>query len=140
MLPDSDKYQISEFQIPSRVYLQEINSLRAELVNILRAELDKKNKECIDIRAELDKKNKECIDIRAELDEKNKQSIYTNIESHKTQKSIITTACVGRKYGDVLHYPEGSTRFVAECDLPTDRGIFRLRAYTYRCAKVVVRN
>ena len=140
MLPDSDKYQISEFQIPSRVYLQEINSLRAELVNILRAELDKKNKECIDIRAELDKKNKECIDIRAELDEKNKQSIYTNIESHKTQKSIITTAGVGQKYGDVLHYPEGSTRFVAECDLPTDRGIFRLRAYTYRGAKVVVRN
>ena len=42
--------------------------------------------------------------------------------------------------GDDYHYPEGSTRFIAECDLPTDRGNFRMRAYTYRGAKVVVRD
>ena len=41
---------------------------------------------------------------------------------------------------DEFHYPEGTTRFVAECDLPTDRGNFRMRAYTYRGAKMVVRD
>lgn len=40
---------------------------------------------------------------------------------------------------DDFHYPEGTTRFIAECDLPTDRGNFRMRAYTYRGAKMVVR-
>lgn len=42
--------------------------------------------------------------------------------------------------GDDYHYPEGSTQFVAECELPTDRGNFRMRAYSYRGAKVVVRD
>ena len=42
--------------------------------------------------------------------------------------------------GDDYHYPEGSTQFIAECELPTDRGNFRMRAYSYRGAKVVVRD
>ena len=48
----------------------------------------------------------------------------------------------GKRTGedDDFHYPEGTTQFVAECDLPTDRGNFRLRAYSYRGAKVVVRD
>lgn len=47
----------------------------------------------------------------------------------------------GRTTGeDDFHYPEGTTQFVAECDLPTERGNFRLRAYSYRGAKVVVRD
>lgn len=37
-------------------------------------------------------------------------------------------------------FPEGSTEFVAECKLPTEKGMFRLRAYRYRGAKVVLRN
>ena len=41
---------------------------------------------------------------------------------------------------DDFHFPEGLTEFVAECDLPTDRGNFRMRAYSYRGAKVVVRD
>jgi len=58
----------------------------------------------------------------------------------RTELSASTFAGGRRKDGDDFHYPEGSTRFVAECDLPTDRGTFRLRAYTYRGAKVVVRD
>ena len=35
---------------------------------------------------------------------------------------------------------EGRTEFIAECQLPTDKGLFRLRSYRYRGAKVVIRN
>lgn len=35
---------------------------------------------------------------------------------------------------------EGRTEFIAECQLPTDKGMFRLRSYRYRGAKVVTRN
>jgi len=35
---------------------------------------------------------------------------------------------------------EARTEFVAECKLPTDRGLFRLLSYRYRGAKLVVRN
>ena len=31
---------------------------------------------------------------------------------------------------------EGRTEFIAECQLPTDKGLFRLRSYRYRGAKV----
>ncbi len=29
-------------------------------------------------------------------------------------------------------YPEGSTSFIAECQMPTDRGMYRLRSYRYK--------
>ena len=45
----------------------------------------------------------------------------------------------GKSFGD-QHYPEGKTEFIAECHMPTDRGMFRLRSYRYRGAKIVTRN
>jgi len=65
-----------------------------------------------------------------------------DLASHKfcTALSASTFSGGTRTDGDDFYYPEGSTRFVAECDLPTDRGNFRLRAYNYRGAKVVVRD
>ena len=65
-----------------------------------------------------------------------------DLQGHKfcTALSASTFSGGTRTDGDDFYYPEGSTRFVAECDLPTDRGNFRLRAYNYRGAKVVVRD
>ena len=60
----------------------------------------------------------------------------------RTALSASTLNGGGRMPGsgdDEFHYPEGTTKFIAECDLPTDRGNFRMRAYTYRGAKMVVR-
>ena len=37
-------------------------------------------------------------------------------------------------------YDEGSTNFIAECCMPTDRGMYRLRSYRYQGAKNVWRN
>jgi len=37
-------------------------------------------------------------------------------------------------------YPEGITTFIAECHMPTDRGMYRLRSYRYKGAKMVWRN
>lgn len=37
-------------------------------------------------------------------------------------------------------YPEGCTTFIAECQMPTDRGMYRLRSYRYKGAKTVWRN
>eukprot|EP00960_Hanusia_phi_P069208 767028-Hanusia_phi.AAC.4 len=48
-------------------------------------------------------------------------------------------ATQGKSFGDQC-YPEGKTEFIAECQMPTDRGMFRLRSYRYRGAKVVTRN
>lgn len=54
-----------------------------------------------------------------------------------------STVSYGRRNDDnddAFHFPEGQTNFVAECDLPTARGNFRMRAYSYRGAKVVMRD
>jgi GTP cyclohydrolase II len=37
-------------------------------------------------------------------------------------------------------YPEGTTAFIAECHMPTDKGMYRLRSYRYKGAKTVWRN
>lgn len=36
--------------------------------------------------------------------------------------------------------PHGITKFIGECDLPTDKGLFRLRSYQYQGMKIVDRN
>ncbi|EKX46409.1 hypothetical protein GUITHDRAFT_86681 [Guillardia theta CCMP2712] len=57
----------------------------------------------------------------------------------KTFASTISGGVCTDGSDDEFHYPEGSTKFIAECELPTDRGVFRMRAYRYKGAKVVIR-
>ena len=59
----------------------------------------------------------------------------------RMRMSIDATARPGRDdAGGRGGYPEGCTTFIAECIMPTDRGMYRLRSYRYKGAKMVWRN
>jgi GTP cyclohydrolase II len=59
----------------------------------------------------------------------------------RMQMSIDPAARPGRDdEGGRGGYPEGCTTFIAECKMPTDRGMYRLRSYRYKGAKMVWRN
>jgi len=66
--------------------------------------------------------------------------IQTRVASPHLRMRMKADSNTRRDDGGMGGYPEGTTTFIAECQMPTDKGMYRLRSYRYKGAKTVWRN